>query len=74
MQGFTHTAAEKSALILRCVKCKSKAMGYDACLKSMSSTITMQGSTLTGITVAKEHTLIIVDVKFNGERNIGRGH
>ena len=43
-------------------------MGHDACLKCMSRPITMQGSTLTGITAAKENTLIIVDVKFNGEK------
>ena len=41
------------------VKCRSRALGHGACLKSVSRTIAMQCVKLTFITVTEKHTLFL---------------
>ena len=41
------------------VKCRSRALGHGACLKSMLRTISTQGFTTVAITAAEKHTLIL---------------
>ena len=54
------------------------APSHNACLKSMSVTITMQGLTLTAITATEKHTLML-DLtknhdKVTGVQNLSQGH
>ena len=47
------------------MKCRSRAPGHGACLKSVSRTITMQGFILAAITAAEKCTISRLDVKFS---------
>ena len=77
MQGFTLAAVKgmekhtlnsrldlQSCQRQRSLKCRSRAPGHGACLKSMSKTIPMQGSILTAITVAEKLERSRIDVNF----------
>ena len=59
------------------VKYRSRALGQGACLKSMSTTITMQGFTLAAINDAEETKLRsnfeVKICKVNGSQNIRQG-
>ena len=71
MQGLTPTAitaSEKLTLMLdstlshdshSSAKSKSRSLGHNACLKSMSRTITVQGLILTAITAAEKRSLML---------------
>ena len=55
------------------MKSRSRPSGHSACSKSMSRTITSECSTLTAITAAEKHTLIlIVDRPTPKARRVGQ--
>ena len=59
------------------VKCRSRALGHSACLKTMLRTITLQGLALAAITASEKCSLKLESTKnhdkANGMQNLGQG-